>query len=67
MKSGPAFSIAKGSALTAVASRDVLSAKDYSRRHGIPVVFENADDLISADEVDAVYVATPPASTWSWR
>lgn len=62
VKSGPAFAIANGSCLTAVASRNVLSAKDYARRHAVPLVFENIDDLISADEVDAVYVATPPAS-----
>lgn len=62
VKSGPAFSMAKGSALVAVTSRSVLSAKDYARRHGVRLVFESIDDLISSSEVDAIYVATPPAS-----
>ncbi|MGY0798154.1 Gfo/Idh/MocA family protein [Lysobacter sp. A286] len=62
VKSGPAFYSTAGSALTAVASRSFLSAQDYARRHGVPFVYENVDDLISAKEVDAVYVATPPAS-----
>lgn len=62
VKSGPAFYSVAGSALTAVASRNFLSAQDYAVRHGVPFVYESVDDLISAKEVDAVYVATPPES-----
>lgn len=62
VKSGPAFHRAAGSALTAVASRNFRSAQDYARRHGVPIVYETVDELISSSEVDAVYVATPPDS-----
>lgn len=62
VKSGPAFYKAAGSALVAVASRNHQAAKDYARRHGIASVYADIDDLIASEEVDAVYVATPPAS-----
>lgn len=62
VKSAPALYSANGSALVAVASRTFLSAQNYAMRHGIPLVYENVDDLIASTEVDAVYVATPPAS-----
>jgi 1,5-anhydro-D-fructose reductase (1,5-anhydro-D-mannitol-forming) len=62
VKSGPAFYGVAGSALVAVASRSHASALDYARRHGVARVFEHADDLIASPDVDAVYVATPPAS-----
>ncbi len=62
IKSGPAFQRTTGSALTAVASRNYLAAKDYARRHGIPRTYENVDELISSDELDAIYIATPPNS-----
>lgn len=62
VKSGPAYYGVAGSALVAVASRTLSSAKDYARRHGVPRVFEHVDELIESPAVDAVYVATPPAS-----
>lgn len=62
VKSGPAFQRAAGSALSAVASRTFASAQDYARRHGVPHVYERIDELIASAHVDAVYVATPPAS-----
>ena len=62
VKSGPAFSKARGSALLAVMRRDRGKADDYARRHGVPRVHAAADELIDDPEVDAVYVATPPDS-----
>lgn len=61
-KSGPAFSKAEGSRLTAVMRRDAAKAEDYARRHGVPRWYADADELIGDSEVDAVYVATPPDS-----
>jgi 1,5-anhydro-D-fructose reductase (1,5-anhydro-D-mannitol-forming) len=62
VKSGPGFQKATGSALVAVTRRDRAKAEDYARRHGVPRVHGTVDDLILDAEVDAVYVATPPAS-----
>jgi 1,5-anhydro-D-fructose reductase (1,5-anhydro-D-mannitol-forming) len=62
VKSGPAFQKASGSALVAVMRRDRAKAEDYARRHGVERVHTAADDLIRDSGVDAVYIATPPAS-----
>ncbi len=62
VKSGPGFQKAENSALTAVMRRNGELAKDYARRHNVPKWYDDADKLINDPEVDAVYVATPPAS-----
>jgi predicted dehydrogenase len=60
LKSGPAFSKVANSRLVAVMRRDARLAEDYARRHGVPRWYAQADALIGDDEVNAVYVATPP-------
>ncbi len=62
VKSGPGFQKAANSALVAVMRRDAALAEDYARRHGVPRWYADAQALIADPEVDAVYVATPPAS-----
>jgi predicted dehydrogenase len=62
VKSGPAFRKARGSRLVAVMRRNGALAEDYARRHGVPRWYDNAEALIHDDEVDAVYVGTPPSS-----
>ena len=62
VKSGPGFQKATGSKLVAVMRRDAAKAADYSKRHGVPRWYANADELIADPEVDAIYVATPPDS-----
>src|SRR5262245_10314330 len=62
IKSGPAFSKVAGSSLVAVMRRDGDRAADYARRHNVPRWYDDADALVNDAEVDAVYVATPPAS-----
>jgi 1,5-anhydro-D-fructose reductase (1,5-anhydro-D-mannitol-forming) len=61
-KSGPAFLHATGGSLQAVASRRHEAALNYAARHGVAHVFASPRDLIASDLVDAVYIATPPAS-----
>ncbi len=61
-KSGPGFQKAEGSQLVAVMRRTGAKAADYAARHGVPRWYDDADELIHDDEVDAVYVATPPDS-----
>ena len=62
VKSGPGFQKAANSALVAVMRRNAALAEDYARRHGVPRWYADAQALIADPDVDAVYVATPPAS-----
>ena len=61
VKSGPAFNKVNNSSLVAVMRRDAAMAKDYAERHNVPKWYNDADDLINDNEVNAVYIATPPA------
>lgn len=61
-KSGPGLQKADGSRLVAVMRRDGEKAADYARRHGVPRWYDDAEALIADEEVDAVYIATPPDS-----
>lgn len=60
VKSGPAFQLAEGSELVAVMRRDGAAARDWADRHGVARSYDDVDALLADDEVDAVYVATPP-------
>lgn len=62
VKSGPAFNKVEGSRLMAVMRRDEEKARDYARRHGVPLWFKDAHELIEDSRVDAIYIATPPGS-----
>ncbi|MFQ5604802.1 MAG: Gfo/Idh/MocA family protein [bacterium] len=62
VKSGPALQKTADSSLVAVMRRDGDKARDYAQRHGVPRWYDNAEELIHDTEVNAVYVATPPAS-----
>ncbi|CAN5762200.1 Gfo/Idh/MocA family oxidoreductase [soil metagenome] len=61
LKSGPAFNKVNNSALVAVMRRDAAKAADYAQRHHVPKWYSDADELINDPEVNAIYVATPPA------
>ncbi|WP_366414919.1 Gfo/Idh/MocA family oxidoreductase [Paenibacillus sp. GP183] len=61
VKSGPGFQKAEHSQLVAVMRRNGALAEDYAKRHNVPKWYDNAKDLIDDSEVDAVYIATPPA------
>lgn len=61
VKSGPALSAVPNSQLTAVMRRDKKLAEDYAKRHNVPKWYSEAEDLIHDPEVNAVYIATPPA------
>ncbi len=62
VKSGPAFYKADGSSLVAVMRRDANKAEAFARRHHVGRWYSDANCLIDDPEVDAIYVATPPAS-----
>ncbi len=61
-KSGPAFSMIKGSKVVAVMSRSHDKAASYAQRHHIGRWYTDAQQLIEDPEVNAVYIATPPSS-----
>lgn len=60
-KSGPALYKADGSELVAVMRRDRAKAEDFARRHHAKRAYDTVESLLSDPDVDAVYVATPPA------
>ncbi|MBB2147672.1 Gfo/Idh/MocA family protein [Pedobacter gandavensis] len=61
VKSGPAFNKVPNSSLVAVMRRDAEKAEDYAKRHGVPKWYDDAQQLIDDPEVNAIYIATPPA------
>ena len=65
-KSGPAFQQIKGSKIVAVMCRNAENAADYAQRHGIEKWYSQVDDLIQDEEINAVYIATPPDSHASY-
>jgi predicted dehydrogenase len=62
VKSGPGLQKAEGSQLVAVMRRDSDKARDYAQRHDVPRWYDDAEALIADEEVNAVYIATPPDS-----
>lgn len=62
VKSGPAYQHTEYFELTAVMRRNKQQAKDYAFRHKIKHYYTQADDLINNDNIDAIYIATPPDS-----
>ncbi|KGJ90861.1 Gfo/Idh/MocA family protein [Colwellia psychrerythraea] len=62
IKSGPAYQKTTGFELAAVMRRDLTLAKDYAQRHKVAKYSNNAVELINDDNVDAIYIATPPDS-----
>jgi predicted dehydrogenase len=61
VKSGPGFYKAAHSTLLGVTSRTLARAQSYAERHGVPRVYPDVAALLADPEIDAVYIATPPA------
>jgi len=59
-KSGPAFNKVDNSKLIAVMRRSKDKAKDYAKRHKVPLWYSDARELLGNSEINAVYIATPP-------
>lgn len=62
VKSGPAFRLVPDSTVAAVMRRNAALAADYARRHEVPAWYDDAAALLNDEQVNAVYVATPPSS-----
>lgn len=62
VKSGPAFQTTTNSELVGVMRRNGEKAKDFAKRHGVPIWTDKAEELLKNDEINAIYVATPPST-----
>lgn len=60
VKSAPAMKYISQSKLVAVMRRDEAKVRDYAQRHGVGKWYTSAEELINDNEVNAVYIATPP-------
>ncbi|MFK7937088.1 MAG: Gfo/Idh/MocA family protein [Saprospiraceae bacterium] len=60
VKSAPAMQLIENSEVVAVMRRNGAKAKDYAERHGVPKWYDQAEHLINDEEVNAIYIATPP-------
>ena len=58
VKSGPGFYKSANSQLVAVMRRNGALAADFARRHGVPRWHDDADAIIHAPDIDAIYIAT---------
>jgi 1,5-anhydro-D-fructose reductase (1,5-anhydro-D-mannitol-forming) len=62
VKSAPSFNKVEHSRLLGLTSRTRVKALDYARRHEVPLVYESVEELLADERINAVYIATPPAS-----
>jgi predicted dehydrogenase len=56
----------EGVEVVAVASRTPQKAEEFRARHGIERGFGSYEALLEASEIDAVYIALPPALHYEW-
>ncbi|WP_019204002.1 Gfo/Idh/MocA family protein [Tsukamurella sp. 1534] len=61
-----AIAAADGAELVAVAGRDPARTAAYAREVGAPSAYGTCEDLLAADDVDAVYVPLPIALHTGW-
>lgn len=66
IKSGPGLYKSKNSNLLGVYNRTLSKAEDYARRHGINRIYKSVDELLSDDDIDVVYIATPPSTHYEY-
>lgn len=61
-KTGPALYKSSGSVLKGVYNRTTAKAEDWVKRHEHGEVYETLEALLADEEINAVYIATPPDS-----
>ena len=59
-KGGPPLYTVDDSELIAVMRRDRTKAEDFAKRHSAKRAYSDIDDLLADDELNAIYIATPP-------
>ena len=61
-KSGPAFAAVAGSKVVAVMRRNKEKARECAERHHIARWYTDPIELLEDEDVNAVYIATPPST-----
>ncbi len=59
-KGGPALYKAENSELVAVMRRDEQLAAEFAERHGAQRHYSTVEQILADEEINAVYIATPP-------
>ena len=62
---GPAKTT-QGVEVRAIASRTLRGAEEFAQRHELPSAFGSYEALLESGEIDAVYIALPPALHYEW-
>ena len=62
IKSGPAFNKIQNSKLCAVMRRNAEKAADYAQRHGVDDWYNEAEPILKRNDINSIYIATPPSS-----
>lgn len=62
----PAVKNAKNSSLVAVAARDFSKAKIFADKLQVPRVFATYEEMVTSDEIDAVYISLPNHLHTEW-
>ena len=62
IKSAPAMYSVPNSEVKMVMRRNAAKAADFAKRHGIGRWTTDLDELLNDDEINAIYIATPPGS-----
>ncbi|RAL11053.1 Gfo/Idh/MocA family protein [Aspergillus homomorphus CBS 101889] len=52
--------------VAAVAARDSARARQYAKKHNIPIVHRSYQDLLNDPSIDAVYIALPNSHHYEW-
>ena len=55
-----------GVEVSGIASRTLSKAEEFAARHGIQRSFASYEALLEARDIDAVYIALPPALHYDW-
>ena len=59
-KSGPAFNTTPNSSIYAIMRRNLEKAEESAKKLGASKWYDNVDELLADENVNAVYIATPP-------
>ena len=52
--------------VSGIASRTLQKADEFAARHGIQSSFGSYEALLESADIDAVYIALPPALHYEW-